>query len=251
MVRAAVNDLGQPMWYRYNIASANFGRPCGTGTIYDQQVLHPHTTHDTMHQTSLHASHHEHDTTSFAPNAFSSFQSNPMTPASVSLLHDMYLPSSLSQQTVLIEEIEDIDHSPAINPIEYCPLGPLVIKADGPQADGLIWDIKDVDSTRANTEYTPGAAEHNNNEELSEEEDGKDIESEDDHDHSWEAHQPPMPQSVKEALGGYRQSLQKEICRLLKPTFLIGLQALDFPDPSGFQVLFIVSTHLFSTYLDI
>jgi hypothetical protein len=29
---------------------------------------------------------------------------------------------------------------------------------------------------------------------------------------------------------GYRQSLQKEICRLLKPTFLIGLQALDFPD---------------------
>jgi hypothetical protein len=35
---------------------------------------------------------------------------------------------------------------------------------------------------------------------------------------------------------GYQQSLQKEICCLLKPTFLIGLQALDFPDPSGFML---------------
>jgi hypothetical protein len=56
---------------------------------------------------------------------------------SVSLLSDVH--SSVSQRTTsIIEELDDIDCSPAINPMEYHAHGPLLIAIDAPTYDPLL-----------------------------------------------------------------------------------------------------------------
>ena len=47
---------------------------------------------------------------------------------------------------------------------------------------------------------------------------------------------------------GYWQSLQKEICHLLKPTFLIRLQALDFGCYSLFPFIYLAHILTYDVY---
>src|SRR5882762_5860585 len=153
-----------------------------------------------------------------------------ITPASVSLMPAYNRFSSASQQTILIiKEIEDIVHSPAIRPLPYNALGPLVIKtplvieADigslqtnelGP-GPGVIWDVDNEESVIEDQNFGIDDEQEDNEEEPSDEEDGEDDKGsedgceEDTRYHSWESRQPPSIQAAREAL--------TDLNRILKP----------------------------------
>ena len=86
--------------------------------------------HDTNNLTSPHTLQNDvHATPLPAMATRIPFPPNPLTPASVSLMPNYNRIFSASQQTVMImEEVQDADHAPAVNPLPYDPLGPLMVE---------------------------------------------------------------------------------------------------------------------------
>jgi hypothetical protein len=102
------------------------------------------------------------------------------------LIPSLHRFSSASQQTTyLIEEIEDADHFPASNPLQYNSLGPLVTSVLEESVHpynhvrtqpGVIWDIDDEESVTEDQSNDREDEWGDIEEEPSDEEDGEDDE---------------------------------------------------------------------------